>query len=128
MAKTRLAGGDQPLNGLNLIGKAALNVLEPGGDHEITAVAEKGLYVGHEQVGFKQEVVRFCQFRRGKPIQRLSPGGSHASSVVMQCMLNICVAQYFDLWLSPLPRPHAAGQEIQDKLLVESLRKQPLWF
>ena len=59
MAKTRLAGGDQPLNGLNLIRKAALNVLEPGGDHEITAVAEKGLYVGHEQVGFKQEVVRF---------------------------------------------------------------------
>jgi hypothetical protein len=31
MAKARLAGGDQPLNGLNLIGKATLNVLEPGG-------------------------------------------------------------------------------------------------
>ena len=42
------AGGDQPLDRSKLIGKAALNVLEPGGDHEITAVAEKGLYVGHE--------------------------------------------------------------------------------
>ena len=57
MAKTRRAGRDQPLKGLNLIGKAALNVLESGGDHEITAVAEKGLYVGHEQVGFIEEVV-----------------------------------------------------------------------
>jgi hypothetical protein len=27
----RLAGYDQPLNGMNLIGKAALNILEPGG-------------------------------------------------------------------------------------------------
>jgi hypothetical protein len=57
MTKCRLAGGDQPLNGSKLIGKAALNVLEPGGDHEITAVAEKGLYVGHEQVGFIKEIV-----------------------------------------------------------------------
>ena len=40
-----------------LIGKAALNVLEPGGDHEITAVAEKRLYIGYEQVGFIEEVV-----------------------------------------------------------------------
>ena len=52
MWKGRLAGGDQTLNGMKLIGKATLNVLEPGGDHEITAVAEKRLYVGHEQVGF----------------------------------------------------------------------------
>ena len=52
MAKTRLTGSDQPLDGLKLIGKATLNILEPGGDHEITAVAEKRLYVGHEQVGF----------------------------------------------------------------------------
>ena len=28
MAKTRLTGGDQPLDGLTLIGKATLNVLE----------------------------------------------------------------------------------------------------
>ena len=52
MAKTRRAGRDQPLNGLNLISEATLNVLEPGGDREITAVAEERLYVGHEQVGF----------------------------------------------------------------------------
>jgi hypothetical protein len=37
MAKTWIAGGDYPLNGLNLIGKAALNVLEPGDHREITA-------------------------------------------------------------------------------------------
>ena len=53
----RLAGDDQTLNGMKLIGKATLNVLEPGGDREITAVAEKRLYVGHEQVGFMEEVV-----------------------------------------------------------------------
>ena len=37
MAKTRLVAGDQVINGLNLIGKATLNVLEPGGRHEMTA-------------------------------------------------------------------------------------------
>ena len=52
MAKTRRAGSDQPLDGSNLIGKAALNVLEPGGGHEITAVEEKRLYVGHEHMSF----------------------------------------------------------------------------
>ena len=46
------ADSDQALDGLNLIGEATLNVLEPGGDHEITAVAEKRLYVGDEQIGF----------------------------------------------------------------------------
>ena len=46
--KTRLAGSDQPLNGLNLIGKATLNVLEPGGRREITAVEEKRPHVCHE--------------------------------------------------------------------------------
>ena len=71
MAKARLAGGDQPLNGSNLIGKAPLNVLEPGGDHEITAVAEKRPYVGDEQVGFIEEVVCLRQLRGGGCIQRL---------------------------------------------------------
>ena len=31
MAKLRLGGGDQTLKGANLIGKASLNVFEPGG-------------------------------------------------------------------------------------------------
>jgi hypothetical protein len=38
MAKARLAGGDQALNGLNLISEATLNVLEPGSRREIIAV------------------------------------------------------------------------------------------
>jgi hypothetical protein len=37
-----------------------------GGDHEITAVAEKRLYVGQEQVGFIEEVVCLCQLGIGK--------------------------------------------------------------
>jgi hypothetical protein len=58
MTKGRLAGRYQPLDGPNLIGKATLNFLEPGGHREITAVTEKRLYVGHEQIGFIQEAVR----------------------------------------------------------------------
>ena len=50
--KTRLAGSDQPLDGSDLIGKAALNVLEPGGGREITAVEEKRPHVRHERFGF----------------------------------------------------------------------------
>ena len=61
MMKYRIAGSDQPLDGSKLIGKATLNILEPGVDHEITAVAEKGLYVGHEQVGFIEEIVCLLQ-------------------------------------------------------------------
>ena len=41
MAKGRLAGGDQALNGLNFISEATLNVLEPGSCREITAGAKK---------------------------------------------------------------------------------------
>src|SRR5271167_2794483 len=74
------AGGDQALNGSKLIGKATLNVLEPGGDHEITAAAEKRLYVGHEQVGFIEEVVCLRQLRGGGGIQRLNLSEHHASS------------------------------------------------
>ena len=66
MAKVRLAGSDQPLNGLNLIGKATLNVLEPGGGREIIAVEEKRSHVSHEHMSFKQEVVRLCQLGIGK--------------------------------------------------------------
>jgi hypothetical protein len=61
VTKGRLAGCYQPLDGSNLIGKATLNFLEPGRHREITAVTEKRLYVGHEQIGFIQEVVRFRQ-------------------------------------------------------------------
>jgi hypothetical protein len=71
MMKYRLAGSDQPLDGSKLIGKAALNVLEPGGGREIVAVAEKRLYVGHEQVGLIEEIVCLRQLRGGGCIQRL---------------------------------------------------------
>jgi hypothetical protein len=64
MAKTRLAGGDQPFDGLNLIGKAALNVLEAGGRREIADVEEKRFHVCHEHGSFKQ--VRLCQLGFGK--------------------------------------------------------------
>jgi hypothetical protein len=36
---------DQPLDGLNFIGEAALNVLEPSGHREITTVDEEQLHV-----------------------------------------------------------------------------------
>ena len=66
MTKSKLAGGDQTLDGLKLIGKATLNVLEPGGSREITAVEEKQSHVSHEHLSFKQEVVRLCQPGIGK--------------------------------------------------------------
>jgi hypothetical protein len=66
MAKRRLAGGDQALNGLNLIGEAALNVLEPRGGREIIAVEEKRSHVSDEHMSFKQEVVCLCQLGIGK--------------------------------------------------------------
>ena len=66
MMKYRLTGSDQPLNGLNLIGKAALNVLEPRSGREIIAVEEKRSHVSHEHMSFKQGVVRLCQLGIGK--------------------------------------------------------------
>jgi hypothetical protein len=42
MAKTWLAGGGQPLNGLNFISEATLNVLEPGGEHNRRAIGCAG--------------------------------------------------------------------------------------
>jgi hypothetical protein len=66
MTKYRLAGSDQPLDGMKLIGKAALNVLEPGGGREITDVEEKRLHVCHEHMSFKQEDVRLRQFGIGE--------------------------------------------------------------
>ena len=66
VAKARLAGGDQPLNGLNLIGEAALNVLEPGSGREITSAEEKRSHVCHEHISFKQGLVRLCQLGFGK--------------------------------------------------------------
>jgi hypothetical protein len=58
VAKAAHSPSDQPLNGLNLIGEAALIVLEPGGGREITRVEEKRSHVCHEHISFKQEVVR----------------------------------------------------------------------
>ena len=58
MAKRRLPGSDQPLEGLNLVSKATLNVLEPGGRREIIAVEEKRPHVCHEYIGFTQEGAR----------------------------------------------------------------------
>ena len=56
MAKTRGAGRDQPLKDLNLISKAALNVLEPGGRRGITGVEEKRLHLCHEHISVTEEV------------------------------------------------------------------------
>jgi hypothetical protein len=61
MTKSQLAGGDQTLDGLKLIGEAALNVLEPRGRCEITAVEEERLYVRHKQIGFPEKIARFRQ-------------------------------------------------------------------
>ena len=47
---------------MKLIGKATLNVLEPGGSSEITTVGEERFYVRHEQIGFPEEIARFRQF------------------------------------------------------------------
>jgi hypothetical protein len=58
MAKARLAGGDQPFKGANLISKATLNVLEPSGHREITRVEEKRSHVRHKYIGFTQEGAR----------------------------------------------------------------------
>ena len=58
MARARLTGGDQPLNGPNLIGETALNVLEPGDHREITAAGEKRLHVCHKDDSFTKEIVR----------------------------------------------------------------------
>ena len=77
MAKHWLTGSDQPLNGMKLIGKATLNVLEPGDGREITAVEEKRLHVCHEHMSFKQEVVRLRQFGIGE--ERLSASDGHVS-------------------------------------------------
>jgi len=56
MAKRRLAGSDQPLKSLNLISKATLDVLEPGGCREITCVEEKRLHVCHEHFGVAKKL------------------------------------------------------------------------
>jgi hypothetical protein len=66
MTKGRLAGGDQAFNGMKLIGKATLNVLEPRGGREIVAVEEKRPHACHEHLSFKQEVARLCQLGIGK--------------------------------------------------------------
>src|SRR5208337_1388785 len=82
MAKRRLAGGDQPLNGLNLIGKATLNVLEAGGRGEITNVEEKRLHVCHEHISFPQEIARLRQLQSGRYIRRLNLSDGHVSSIL----------------------------------------------
>jgi len=56
MAKTRLAASDQALNDLNLIGKATLNVLEPGGRRGVTGVEEERLHLCHEHISVAEEV------------------------------------------------------------------------
>ena len=66
MAKAAHSASDQPLNGLNLISEATLNVLEPGSCREITRVEEKRSHVCHEHISFKQEVVRLSQIGFGK--------------------------------------------------------------
>jgi hypothetical protein len=86
---------DQPLNGLNLIREAGLNVLEPRGRREIIAVEEKRSHISHEHMSFKQEVVRLCQLGFGK--QRLSASGRHASSIVQRIMNSFTCAVYSTL-------------------------------
>jgi hypothetical protein len=93
MAKTRSGGSDQPLNGLNLIGKATLNVLQAGGRCEITAAAEKRLYVSHEQVGFMEEVVCLRQLGSSGYIKRFNVSARHASSALERCIVAIGAGQ-----------------------------------
>ena len=52
----RPAGCDQPLDGANLIGKAALDVLEPGGRRGVAGIKEKRLNLCHEHIGIAEEV------------------------------------------------------------------------
>jgi hypothetical protein len=61
--------GDQALNSANLIGKTSLNVPEPGGYREMTAIREERLHVCHEDGSFTQEIARLCQLRRAGYIQ-----------------------------------------------------------
>jgi hypothetical protein len=58
VAKRRLTGSDQPFKDANLIGKAALNVLEPSGCRRITGVEKERLHFCDEHIGFTQKVVR----------------------------------------------------------------------
>ena len=80
--KHRLADGDQPLKGLNLIREATLNVLQAGGRREIIAVEEKRPHVCHEYIGFTQEVARLRQLRSGEYIPRLNLSDGYVSSVL----------------------------------------------
>ena len=86
------AGSDQPLDGTKLIGKTALNVLEPGGRREITDVAEKR-FRRSRAYGFKEEVVCLRQLRGGGCIQRLNLGDGHAFSILCNACINIYESQ-----------------------------------
>ena len=91
MAKDRLAGSDQPLNGPNLISKATLNVLQAGGGREIIAVEEKRLHVCHEHMSFKQEVVRLRKKRQ--IYSEVEPERWSFVLHIVQCSINICESQ-----------------------------------
>jgi hypothetical protein len=56
MVKTWFAGGDQPLQGSNLISEATVNVLEAGGRRDITRVEEERLHLCHEHISVAEEV------------------------------------------------------------------------
>ena len=63
--------------------------LSRAADHEITAVAEKRLYVGHEHIGFIEEIV--CLRKRLKlwGYSELEPERWSCVLHIVQCSINI---------------------------------------
>ena len=86
MMEDRFAG-DQSLHRPDLIGDTPLNILEPRGGDEITAVEEKRFHICHEHIRFEQEIMRLCKLRSRKQIEGLSPS-RHESSA--HCMRYSC--------------------------------------
>ena len=126
--ETRLTGGDQPLNGLILIGKATLNVLEARGRHESPLLKKSDLTSVTSTSDLARKSRASVSSASGQYIQRLDPGDSHAPPVVMQCMINICVAQYL-IYRSRPCRDHVQRVRKSSINYRSSRReKQSFWF
>jgi hypothetical protein len=72
MVSASCDGGDQPLQGSNLISEATVNVLEAGGRRDITRVKEERLHLCHEHISVAEEVAHLRQLRSGEYIPRLN--------------------------------------------------------
>ena len=94
----------QALHGLNLIGKATLNVLEPGGLAKSSLLRKSDL-TSVTSISALARKSREAVSSGAVDISRLDPGDSHSPPVVVQCMINICVAQYL-IYSSRLSRDH----------------------